>query len=586
MKRDKYIGFAMMAAGMFAATSCSDFSDYNDTPTDAQAAGVSTSSSLTLWENISSNKDLSDFAELVKRSGFNTKLAEPRAYTIWAPLNGTFTKSDYEQLNDSALLQRFVKNHIADYVHSATGTIDKRIHTLNDKSYSFEGADQSYTFANQIIAKPNQPSSNGIMHLMNGAAQFYPNLFEYLSEGENISELSNYFMQFNDTTLSDESVKGPMVNGVQTYLDSVLVVNNTLLRRLNAKLQNEDSSYTFVIPTDEAYRHKYDEIKPKLNYINSTKVLDPENFVSAATETVTKTVTTDAAYLADSLAKLWTVTPLIFSHNDMYNQWIVGKGENTDTLRSTTRSKFSNPDEILNQHLVGQPVELSNGYARIVDSLAFYPWETYNMELPINPRYYLANKFASTIHAQALPDSLVERVFGPDSKESDFRYYWIEPNGPYAKPDFFVWLPSVLSTTYNIYVVYMPTAIRQLGNQPLPSILNFSLNYCNAKGNLETYNFSKKFVDSGAAADKNPKTLSTATAFMNNPEKTDTVFIGQFTFPISYRGFEYNEAPCMRITTPFNPFSATDKEKYTRDVRIAYILLKPVELDQFEANKQ
>ena len=61
MKVNRYIGIAMMAAGMFAATSCSDFSDYNEVVPDATP-----SANLTLWENIQQNSNLSDFATLVK----------------------------------------------------------------------------------------------------------------------------------------------------------------------------------------------------------------------------------------------------------------------------------------------------------------------------------------------------------------------------------------------------------------------------------------------------------------------------------------------------------------------------------------
>ena len=56
----------MAAAVLMAATSCSDFSDYNDTPvSDVQQA------ERTLWENISQNDQLSDFATLVKKAGFD-----------------------------------------------------------------------------------------------------------------------------------------------------------------------------------------------------------------------------------------------------------------------------------------------------------------------------------------------------------------------------------------------------------------------------------------------------------------------------------------------------------------------------------
>lgn len=73
----------MIVAAMFAATSCSDFSDYNETPSTGNM-----SADKTLWENISHNENLSDFAALVKKAGFDAALSQSHFYTVWAPANG------------------------------------------------------------------------------------------------------------------------------------------------------------------------------------------------------------------------------------------------------------------------------------------------------------------------------------------------------------------------------------------------------------------------------------------------------------------------------------------------------------------
>lgn len=567
-----------------AFSACSDFSDYNDTPVDQQGTG-----NLTLWENISQNGQLSDFAQLVKRAGFDTKLSQANAYTVWAPLNGTFNAADYSQLSDSMLLQQFVMNHVAKYVHGASGKLEERIHTLNEKSYDFTG-DGTYTFGGVDIAQPNQASSNGVMHLLNGVARFSPNLFEYLSTADGIAHLRDYFMQYNDTTLSDESVKGPMVNGVQTYLDSVLVISNTLTRALGAKIENEDSSYTFVMPTDTAYTKMYNRVKPLYNFIPTTKVRDPENYSSASANTEKPAITVNSGHLSDSLTRRAIVRNLIFSNNDAYNEWVTGKGVYTDTLRSTTRTKLSNPNDILSKYRVGEPQEMSNGKAHLVDSLAFYPWETFNPQVNVYTRgANVAKVFTGTIHNESVPDSLVEQLFGPKmAGTTNFRYSWIEPSSATSKPDIFILLPSVLSTTYNFYVVFMPSAMRQFGNEPRPNMLNFQLNYCNKSGNLADYYFSKgnaKNIIDGIAT-TNVTKVDTTTAFKNNPLVTDTVFIGQFTFPVAYNGLGDDYKPYIRITSPINVLKKEQLAAYSRDVRIAAIIMKPVEYDEFEAKNK
>ena len=107
MKKNKYIGIAMMAAGMLAATSCTDFSDYNETPVDQVPQG-----NQTLWENIQQDSRLTDFAQLIRKSGYDTELNTPRSLTVWAPANGTFSPADYEGLSQEDLLRRLDRKSV------------------------------------------------------------------------------------------------------------------------------------------------------------------------------------------------------------------------------------------------------------------------------------------------------------------------------------------------------------------------------------------------------------------------------------------------------------------------------------------
>ena len=579
----------MMAAGMLAATSCSDFSDYNEAKLDSTPSG-----NLTLWENISQNPQLSEFASMVKKTGFDSELNNTRYFTVWAPMNGTFNQSELATLTDSALLVQFIKSHVAEYGHPATGLLNERIHTLNEKSFTFAGSG-SYTFDGVDITASNLPSNNGLIHMLNGAARFYPNLYEYIFMAQGIDSLREQFRRYQVTTLDlDASIKGPMVNGVQTYIDSVMITYNTLTNQLNAQIANEDSSYTFLMPTNKAFSSTYDRIKSLYHFITTTVVQDAENFTKAG-DTKTKSISMDAEFLSDSLTRRVLFQNLVFSNTNMYNQWLVGKNTPSDTLRSTTRTKFSNPKDLVETYMVGQPVEMSNGYARIVDSLAFYPWESFNPEISVSPRNYLANLFPANAQAhrtQSIPDSLLAQIFGDKEVKrrnySNYRYLWIDPGGDRVKPDFCINLPSVLSTTYNIYVVFLPSAMRMLGNDPRPNKLNFELSYCTESGTLASYKFSKAYADSlltGGALPKLPTALNMNTAFENDPTKLDSVFIGQFTFPVAYNGLG-DYSPNIRVTSPLSVFSNDQLATYTRDVRIAAIVLKPVELEEFEAKKK
>jgi len=573
---NKYICGCLVGCGIVAVTACSDFDDYNEAPYDAQETG-----NLTLWENIQKNSQLSDFASLVKRTGFDSQLASTRAYTVWAPLNGSFNVADYQALNDSTLLQQFVKGHIAQYDHVASGQIEKRIHMLNGKSFTFSGQG-TYTFGSLPVSTVNLPGNNGVMHIINGAARFYPNLYEYILGNQKDTLLQRFFKQYELTELDTKnSVKGPVIGGIQTYIDSVLVTSNSLLRTVGASLTNEDSTYTFLLPNDKAYQAMYDKVKPYFNFINTTKVYDVTKFTDYKS-TTTKQVTVNAEYLSDSLTRRTIIRNLAFSNNDEYNKWITERGEFTDTMRSTNHTKFSNPKEILSYAVSKET--MSNGTAHIVDSLAFYPWETYIPELEISPLFNAFVEDSRTRFNFATRTSIFNDpegyFFGPDVTE--LRYLWIYPTGEYVLPQVFINLPNVMSATYKFYCVFMPASTSSDGR---PNILNFKLNYCNEKGNNATYAFSKKFLDSGKSSDENPKSQNKTTAFINDPVKADTVYLGQFTFPVAYNGLG-DYSPNLHISNPISVFNKNDMATYTRDLRIAAIIMKPVELAEFEENNK
>ena len=334
----------MIVAAMFAATSCSDFSDYNETPSTGNM-----SADKTLWENISQNENLSDFAALVKKAGFDAALSQSHFYTVWAPANGTFDAQALMAEDSTKVLKEFVKNHIADYNHVISGAIDERIKVLNEKSYDFVG-DGSYTYDGLNITTLNQPSINGIMHILNGAAQFYPNIYEQATSatGLDIDSVVNFFKRYEIQTLDTKnSVLGPTVNGKQTYIDSVMIVTNTAFDMLHAKVSKEDSSYTMLAPTNEAWVAQYNKVKKYYNYIATTSAQDMAEATSTSSAPTSK-VTIDPAYQSDSMAVLGVVGCLLYNNNNYYNDWLKEEGKQPfDTLKSTTRLLFTNPEEIM-----------------------------------------------------------------------------------------------------------------------------------------------------------------------------------------------------------------------------------------------
>lgn len=574
----------MITAGLLTVTSCSDFDDYNEVQTDV----LHPSSSLTLWENISQDPSLSDFKELIEKAGFADELQASNYYTVWAPKNGSFDKSQYLNIDSALLLKQFVKNHIASYNHPVTGFLEKRIFALNRKVYDLTGADNNYTYADVALDVTNIPSSNGLLHTLDGVAGFYFNLYEYIQEQpimdieSQLDSISAFFNKYELRYLDlENSVIGPMVDGKQTYIDSVMIIQNSLLRRIGADLQNEDSVYTMLLPTNKAWNDAYSFIKPYYNYTTSISMQDLETATGPASIPTLVLTNIPNKYMSDSLAKQTIVTNLVYSNKEWYNQWM-DKGltpSATDTLRSTNRRKFSNPAEIFAE-TIGEPIKMSNGWGRKVDSLAFYSWELFAPEIDFNPRN-TAGIIANASSAQNITMQFGE--MGSVNKWGDFSekgltFFNVEPSAARTKPEIHFYIPNVLSTNYKFYCVFVPGEM--IGNDTLPNRVNFTLTYSDSKGALATHKFSSDYK-------YNP---SKQVPFINDPTKVDTVYLGDFQFPVSYHGLtdingrEYH--PTMKIVSDINAFNSTQMKTYTRSLRIAAIILKPVELSEFEEKQK
>lgn len=567
MIRNKSI-YSMIAAATLLAASCTDFDDYSE----AYRSG-SPESKKTLWENISSRSDLTEFASLLAKGGYDKELGNTRFYTVWAPQNGTFDYATYDQMDSTSLVDRFIKSHVADYNYTISSGIDERVHALNEKSFALQNV-QGCTYGNNNIVSLNNPSINGIYHIMDGAVQYLPNIYEYIfDQADTDSCLADYFGKYESETLDlSNSVPGPIDSlGRQTYSDSVMILENSLFKTLDAKINNEDSMYTMLFPTDEAYTSLYDKVKSYFNYAAETKYYpinsDGVGSVQSKTEA---NKDYDGAYLADSLAKMYIAGSLIFPHSDRYNYWldeVSGPAPTLlDTLRATTYIKLSDGKDILS-HTIGAPEQMSNGYIRRMDSLAFKPWEVWAPELNVN----VFNNQIRPLVKEAAVNTVEMTTYDFNNATGDYisRYLdFIPNNDKTARPEVYFYLNGVRSTKYNLYIVFVPSCIN-VNSVEEEKIIQFdvSLNYMNKDGGIGTASSpTTKFTK-----------LRTDSANLN---KIDTFLVGEIDFPYAYVGLTDDCMPYLSVKINRNAYSSTEKNFGNR-MRIAGVILRPVEYDEY-----
>lgn len=564
-----FFSFKLSALILLAGlTACSDYADYNSDYNDVNPGG-----NLSLWENISQNSQLSNFATILESVNWDKNLNASRFYTVWAPIDGSYDAAEILLKDSADIVHEFVQNHIAASNFPVSGDVDQQVITLNEKTYTLT----NNGFASVSYNQPNLPAKNGVIHIMNKNIPFLFNGYEYLSKIQDCSKFVAYCKKYEESYLDEKaSVKGPIIEGIQTWLDSVIVVENTLFRNyLRAYIDREDSSYTTMAPTDKAWNDAYALIKKNYNYLASYKWQDLSKAGTTAASSISVTAGSvddkmDAKYFTDSIVSRRLVANLTYNNNDVYNSFMKPEVGSLigDTIFTTRGSKLTNVPEILS-HVVGKKVQMSNGWSNKMDSLAFLPWETYNPEIRttnVGRMLAVKNNQVSRIRIDRseLDSSM---VILDDPEEEELTFIKAEPSTLSGKPELDIYLNDVRSATYNMYVVMVPACVEDSTAKRLPYALRFDLSYTNASGGLQKQTWG-----------------STSAPIMTDANKVDTISLGTFTFPICYYGRE--AAPNLKISHTVTSFTSSNRNKYEQILRVAAIILKPVEQEEYEkANK-
>lgn len=558
---------AFLAAGAMT-TACSDWDDHYDNN------GVSGSASETIWENVKANANLSQFADLMHKAGYDEVINTTQTYTVWAPLNGTFNYDSLNALPLTNLKEHFAMNHVARFNYPASGSVDAAVTMLNKKVMPFSG-NGTYTFNGVEVVSPNVASSNGMLHVTSGMVDYMANLFESLdSMALPIDSISRYFHNYDQKVLDEaNSVKGPVVDGRLTYLDSVFVEHNILLYLHKAMIHLEDSSYTMLLPSDEAWQKAYKAVKSCFNYKPFTFVKDiPQTNLKKATAENYDTGSTklDFDLLNDSIIHYMICKDLFFNnnlyHNRVLNDLQTGAQLSVDSLVNTDRSIFYG-DDASDIFADARRIDKSNGSMWLTDSLRMRPWLTYNPIIKIQAENGAAKSYnagATTV----VPISKAEQNPDIQGTVSNGYYLTITPSSPASNPEAIFYLPGVRSTTYAVYVCFVPENINAstYTDNVRPNIVQVTMGYNDLKGKPQ----------------EQPLKVGKTQLFQSDITKVDTVYVGDFTFPLCYYGTgisnvtQESYAPYVRISS-----RASSKNPGDRNLRIDYIMLVPKDLDNY-----
>ncbi len=271
-----WLGLAALALPL---ASCSDWDDHYDPSTGDGGAKT------TLWQAISSEADLSNFAHVLQGCGYDRNLSGSQTYTVFALTNDGLSAEQADSLvsaykeqknqgvrdNDNTVIRQFVQNHMSLFTQPVSSLTNDTLTLLNGKI-----APVTQTAINkQEFITANALHSNGVLFTIGKKLDYFPNIFEYLGIDSRIDSAYNFINSYSRYEFNEAaSVPGGINEDGQTvYLDSVSVLSNSLFSYYG-NINSEDSTYWMLVPTNDQWSRLVSEYHDYFDYANTVNKRD------------------------------------------------------------------------------------------------------------------------------------------------------------------------------------------------------------------------------------------------------------------------------------------------------------------------
>lgn len=512
---------------------CSDWDDhYNGTNT-------SGGNNLTLWQQLKSEQQLSDFCEVLEETkifrqhkktpvSYAELLDGGQSFTVVAPVNGTFNKDSLLQLvqtaqGDSVVEKFFVLNHISRKLVSIPAKSDRML-LLNKKHVEIG----SNCIEGVSITKSNIYTKNGVLHIAAQPLPYERSLFEMLCDIPEFSTIGAFIRKYDEDFFdADNSVSSGIIEGVPVYVDSVIIERNRFLDRVGY-INAEDSMYWFIAPTTAAWQQAYDEAAKYFVYDKKVAKRDSIQQYWAHRALIDDAVfnMTDQLSVNDSLTSVQYVRRNVTNNKPIYHV-------------------FKKPFEaggILSQ---ATPVEASNGVLYQVSQWPFTPEQTYFRPIwseAENMYYVTEDKLCSYNSRRIAGDSI-----------SDGGYLQIIPQKATSNWEMTFRLDNTLSGHYDICAIVLPRTITHKDQEFNPCKFKATINYVDTLGNSKTFNCGN-------------------TQFKTDPARVDTVVLAE-SFYLPACNYDNTE---LKVSVKLTcSILARENSKYSREMYLDCIYLRP-----------
>jgi len=520
-------------------TSCGDWNDHYE-------GGAEGGSAPTLWQQMKSDQQLSDFCQVLEQTkvfrmhkktvvSYAEMLDGGQSFTVVAPVNGTFNRDSLLQLvqtnqGDSVVEKFFVLNHISRSITSIRDNSDKML-MLNAKNMT---ATSASAIEGVNLQKTNIHASNGVLHVAERPLPYQYNLYEALNDLPEMSGIGQQLRQYDEDYFdADASVSSGIVEGVPVYVDSVVIEYNRMLNSIGL-INAEDSTYWVVAPTTAGWQRAWEEAKRYFTYDETVLKRDSIQLYWANRSLMEDAIfnMTDQHSTSDSLVSV------------PYPSW-----RRTYTSGKPVRHVFRKPFEPGGILYGARAVDCSNGTLYETGEWPFTPMQTYLQELWAEGEstWLITNEKDCSYNTRRLvADSI-----------SDNAYLQIIPRTATTNWELTLRINNTLAGDYDICAILLPKSVANQTNPDLrPCKFKATINYVDEKGVAQSFNCEGK-------------------QFESNPERVDTIVLAEaFHFPTC----NYDQSD-IKVTLRLQcSILARETSRYAREMYLDCIYLRPREL--------
>lgn len=415
--KNTFVLLAFLTCISFAGCKKDAWKDHN--------APITQALNINLFDQISSDPNLSAFTALLVKSGYDKVLESSKPFTVWAPTNAALKDLDQAIVNDEAKLKLYVGNHISNQSYFSTMPDPELvIRMLNGKNTIFT----STTFEDANIVSANVYVKNGVLHTVDQSSVPRPNAWEFLQSNALATAQSNFIKGLERTELDT-------TNGVLLYTDPVTqkgvyqegttfeVQRNRYFQKVS-DISSEDSLITYIILNDVAFNAEKAKLAKFHNY--------PDLLI------------------ADTLTK-WSVV------RDLVVNQVYTINDLPDSMISVTGVKIH-----LDKSSIVETHKLSNGIAYVVNSIGYQLFENKI------PNIIIEGELTDSLRVPSNPTRRIKK-----DPNTGIRFTDIQTGSITSSPDplyYFRYKNTAFAGKYEVYI----RAVNDILTAPISMKLDFS----------------------------------------------------------------------------------------------------------------